>query len=102
MTDPDWKLKAACRKRPELFFAGKGGGTPYAEARTLCGKCPGRSECLEMTMQAEGDAGRNYRYGMFAGLTPDERWQLYRCRAGKCQHEDCSDRPTGKEPTNAG
>lgn len=50
----------------------------YATARTYCGECPVREQCL-IDAQLNGD-----KIGMFGGLSPNERrdlrWRPRRCR----------------------
>ncbi|WP_367255875.1 WhiB family transcriptional regulator [Trueperella pyogenes] len=47
-----------------------------ARAKEICDSCPVKDECLSTTMWAEGDARASNRYGIYAGLTPTERYQL--------------------------
>lgn len=83
----DWRIDAACREvDPELFFppAGPIGLASAAAARRVCAGCPVRRDCLEAALRVED--GRYGRYGMWGGMTPKERYQLSRCRAGTCRH----------------
>jgi len=50
---------------PDLFFPDKGEST--AGAKFVCRRCPVRQPCAE--------AGRYERFGVWGGLTPDERRQ---------------------------
>lgn len=59
-----WADDAACRGHGELFFNEHGGTWPHA-ARLLCTSCPVAAECAE--------AGVGEPYGMWGGLTPQER-----------------------------
>ncbi|MBA0126306.1 WhiB family transcriptional regulator [Haloechinothrix sp. YIM 98757] len=67
MTDT-WRNKALCRQYdPEIFFPFTGD----AELpKRVCGSCPVRERCLRYAL----DTGQ--RYGVWGGLTEDERRQL--------------------------
>ncbi len=72
MSGIDWRQRAACAgiEDPDIFFPAAEDGAVYeaqvAVAKTVCGGCPVRAECLTYAMGhlAEGIAG---------GLTPEER-----------------------------
>lgn len=71
-----WRQEAACRDLPtELFFPiGHG---PRAQAQThlakeICGACAVRGECLDYALAT------NARYGVFGGLSEDERRDVRR------------------------
>lgn len=70
-----WQAGAACATAdPALFFPDEAGRQhDYTEARAICGGCEVRGACLE--------AGLRERFGMWAGLTPNERAKLARQRA---------------------
>jgi len=73
--DDDWWLRAACRGRdPEMFFTGE--RDPRA-ARKICEGCPVRAECLQDVLKDETD---DRRFGVRAGLTPQERKKLMKER----------------------
>ena len=78
----DWLDHANCREYPgELFFAEDSeSGFSYNEARTICSTCPVRADCLDVTMRLEGSNHQTFRFGMWAGLSPRERYNLYRRR----------------------
>lgn len=69
--------RAACAGMPHhVFFptgptgrAASKKTDPYAQARQVCGRCPVRQECLELS---DTDP-QTWGHGMFGGLTPDER-----------------------------
>jgi len=64
-----WQDDALCKETdPELFFPDTGGSTRAAKA--VCMRCPVRVECLLDAMQ------RKERYGIFGGLTENERRKL--------------------------
>lgn len=79
----DWRDSAACRDEdPELFFpiSEVGPGSAQVErAKSVCARCPVRSECLKYAM----DSGLGY--GIFGGLTVLERRQLARQPDGRQQ-----------------
>lgn len=65
---------------PEAWFTP--GLTPE-QAGALCTGCPVMAECLAVAMTAEGSlVGGKFsgRYGVWGGLTPDQRAALHRRR----------------------
>jgi WhiB family redox-sensing transcriptional regulator len=63
---PDSFERALCRQAdPELWFPEP--DEDDRAAKLICGWCPVRSECLAWAMDA------NEPYGIYGGLTPDER-----------------------------
>lgn len=94
--EQDWGTKAECRNaETELFFshalnAGqavrkKFSGQHHLEIReNFCGRCPVRRQCFEQIMTAEGGAGKLYRFGVYAGLTPDQRHSLMKRETWHC------------------
>ena len=75
----DWRHKAECRNEdPELFFPiGTSGPAllQIAEAKAVCHRCPVSAECLRWAL----DSGQDY--GVWGGLTEDERRALKRRNA---------------------
>lgn len=79
-----WQKDAACRGEDlDLFFGpptgddreyGPAKSEREAEAKWLCSLCPVRTECLESAL-ANGE-----RYGVWGGLTEDERKRELRNR----------------------
>jgi WhiB family transcriptional regulator, redox-sensing transcriptional regulator len=73
-----WRAEAACRgEDPELFFpAGSTGPAllQIAEAKEVCARCPVRDACLDFAL------GSGQRFGIWGGLTEDERRSLRRRR----------------------
>ncbi|MFC8598162.1 WhiB family transcriptional regulator [Isoptericola sp. NPDC057191] len=69
-------MEAECRKGdPELFFSPEGErGEPRMdrerEAKSVCGRCPVSSDCLEYALMTER---RSTRYGVWGGQTAEER-----------------------------
>ena len=84
--DDDWRHHAACREEdPELHFpVGYDSGPNKAqieEARAVCARCPFTGldgPCLTAALKAEGTSGQDYRYGIYAGTTPRQRWAMTR------------------------
>lgn len=72
----DWRHGAACRDEdPELFFPISQlgpGAQQTGRAKAVCETCPVRQECLAFAV----DNGLDY--GVFGGLTGDERRSLLR------------------------
>ncbi|MEV0406128.1 WhiB family transcriptional regulator [Actinoallomurus sp. NPDC050550] len=69
LLDVAWMNHAECQKAdPELFFP-IGNLTPdqVAEARTVCGRCPVRADCLHYSLETA------QRYGIWGGADEDER-----------------------------
>lgn len=79
---------APCTKAdPDTSFTHQGQDAHVVmnRAKKLCDQCPlvAKAECLEHAMRAEGNTNSDGRYGVFGGLTPNERAQLARERSGK-------------------
>lgn len=69
----------ACADDPDLFYDNR----RAEHARAVCAECPYRVECLETAMYGELNYEyRRYRYGIFGGLTGEEREALQRERDG--------------------
>ncbi|MBQ1157143.1 WhiB family transcriptional regulator [Streptomyces sp. A73] len=67
--DPTVEAAAACKDTStDLFFSD--GREEIAVAKEICGSCPVRVRCLDRAL-ANGE-----RFGIFGGLTPDERSEL--------------------------
>lgn len=69
----DWRRDAACAEvAPEIFYPLDldPTGPAVTAARQVCAGCPVRLDCLLDVMEGE-DPSR--RWGITAGLTPDER-----------------------------
>ncbi|MER5213665.1 WhiB family transcriptional regulator [Streptomyces sp. NPDC002838] len=66
-----WAEDASCRGYDlDLFFTDSKRG--IAQAKQVCAGCPVREECLDEGLRAEDGS----RYGIYGGLTPDERAEL--------------------------
>ena len=74
----DWQLDGACRRvGPEVFFHPEGERGPSRErrvqrAKAVCGSCPVLTTCREHALRAREP------YGVWGGLTEDEREAIYR------------------------
>jgi WhiB family transcriptional regulator, redox-sensing transcriptional regulator len=86
-----WRARAACRgEDPELFFPVGSVGPALAhiaEAKQVCAQCPVREACLNFALST----GQNY--GIWGGLTEDERRTLRRRR-----QRAAARRPTAGHP----
>jgi WhiB family redox-sensing transcriptional regulator len=66
-----WAEAAACRGSDlNLFFSDA--EAKVQQAKRICAGCPVRAECLDEGLRAEDSS----RYGIYGGLTPDERTEL--------------------------
>ncbi|AXQ51408.1 WhiB family transcription factor [Mycobacterium phage Aggie] len=86
----DWTLGAACTQTdPEVFYPEK--GESIEPARTICARCDVRAKCLEVALA--NDEG----FGIWGGLTPNQRLALKRGRAfracGYCGEQFMPGRP---------
>ena len=86
-----WRERAACRgEDPELFFPIGSTGPALdqiAEAKEVCGRCPVREACLDFALST-GQA-----YGIWGGLTEDERRSLRRRRQRAATRRSSADQP---------
>ncbi len=78
LMNDSWREYAACRTQdPELFFPVGSSGPALEEiemAKSICHHCPVREQCLDYAMKTGQD------YGIWGGLTEDERRVLARRR----------------------
>lgn len=83
--DDSWRDDAACLDMPgDVFFPVRGNSrkddptydAQIAEAKAICAGCPVRVDCLDWAL-ATGQA-----FGIWGGLTPDERRPLQKARDG--------------------
>jgi WhiB family transcriptional regulator, redox-sensing transcriptional regulator len=78
----EWQMQGTCRTAdPEAFFpaeASRGRNRASIEnrAKAMCAQCPVIEECLDHAMRVREP------YGVWGGLTAEERNQLQRRRAG--------------------
>lgn len=83
-----WQHRARCRGLDlDLFIPeGKVGSEARLanrRAAQYCAHCPVVRQCLELALRAEGSAPAQNRFGVYGGLTPDQRHDLYRRRMGQ-------------------
>lgn len=68
-----WMVEGLCRQvDPDLWFADKGDWPSTVKAKKVCFRCPVRIECADFAM-----ANRE-QYGVWGGLTPEQRKMLRR------------------------
>lgn len=68
----DWRVHAACRDRdPDGLFVR---GAEQKKAKTVCGGCPVRTECLAEALD------NRINFGVWGGMTERERRALLRRR----------------------
>jgi WhiB family redox-sensing transcriptional regulator len=86
-----WRAQAACRgEDPELFFPIGSTGPVLAQitqAKQVCARCPVREACLDFAL----DTGQ--AYGIWGGLTEDERRSLRRRRQRAAARRSAADQP---------
>jgi WhiB family redox-sensing transcriptional regulator len=71
--DQDWRSSGLCAATdPDLWFAV--GAVEHREAKSICRRCPVRSQCLAYAMEAPVD------HGIWGGMTERER-RRYRRKA---------------------
>lgn len=81
LTDDDegWEERALCAQTdPEAFFPLKGSST--REAKQVCNSCEVRAECLTTALT------RDEPYGIWGGLTGNERRRLRKQHRGDREH----------------
>ncbi len=76
----EWQFQGACREAdPRLFFHPDSERGPAKLCRDraavkICQECPVMLQCREHSLQVEEP------YGVWGGLTQDERWDAIRAR----------------------
>jgi WhiB family redox-sensing transcriptional regulator len=87
-----WRADAACRgEAAELFFPSGSTGpalTQIAKAKEVCARCPVREACLEFAL------GTGQRYGIWGGLTEDERRSVRRRRQRAAARRPAAEQPS--------
>ena len=82
----DWRLAAACRdKDPELFFPLGNAGMALQqleEEKAVCRSCNVATECLKCALETNQD------YGVWGGLSEDERRTLKRRALRARRHQE--------------
>lgn len=101
-----WEDRAACAGLPtDRFFDdvwpedGDGGTafdvTAFEDARAVCASCPVRLSCYEDAMTREAGSAQSRRFGMRAGVTPSQRYSIWRRDAISCEVCDETYDPLG-------
>jgi WhiB family transcriptional regulator, redox-sensing transcriptional regulator len=79
----DWRHHAICREEaPELFFPIGNTGPALIEieeAKSVCRRCPVMEQCGRWALES------GQEYGVWGGLTEDERHDIWRRRAVRRQ-----------------
>jgi WhiB family transcriptional regulator, redox-sensing transcriptional regulator len=71
---PEWHEYSACRGLDiNIFFPEYSVDKAFAQARSVCQSCPVIAECLDNQLRYEDF---DDRWGMFGGLTPNERKEI--------------------------
>ncbi len=74
---PDWVSEALCAEvGGDLWFAEKGNWHATVKAKRICRQCPVRPQCLLYALE------RGEQYGVWGGMTPEQRSALRRPVAG--------------------
>lgn len=74
--DQTWRERAACDGADvEAFYPARRDRVDQ-RAITTCRTCPVAADCLDVAMRDETGLPGDYRYGIWGGLTPDERAAL--------------------------
>jgi hypothetical protein len=79
----DWQDHAICasgRHSPELWDPELTPRHIWPYVKAMCAACPSQAPCLEDAMRGEGGVEASGRFGIVAGLSPGDRWRLYRER----------------------
>ena len=73
-----WMTRASCAQiSGDLWYADEGQPSHRKAAIETCRKCPVRTQCLAHAMELEAkDERTSIRYGIFGGLTPQQRIKL--------------------------
>ena len=83
MSNLAYDTRTPCEQEPELFHAPDrelpgDKATREAAAKALCATCPAavREDCLRIAMENEAGLSAGNRWGLYAGLTEQERADL--------------------------
>jgi hypothetical protein len=89
-----WMDDAACKGATALMYdavwpgdldGGPADPDALEHARSMCNVCPVRRRCIELVMEHERGIAAANRYGVAAGMTPEQRWTLEKRRAMRCE-----------------
>lgn len=79
---PNWRLRAACRDadKPDAFFSHPSDALGADQvALQRCSTCPVTEQCLKAALAFERGQD-SMRFGIWGGLTPEERARIDRQR----------------------
>lgn len=81
--DRDWRDRALCGDDPDLWYPHPKSSNAIiaaqtAEAKRICRNCPVLKQCRADVQAIEGGTGPNSRWGIRAGMTPQERHNEWR------------------------
>lgn len=85
MTAPvdGWQKAGRCREIGPGAFVPATDHEPldlYRQARPVCAGCPVKAQCLEYALDLEGPVPTAGRSGIYGGLSPRQRYSVYRKR----------------------
>lgn len=91
-----WVNEAGCYDQPiEVFYPPEDDPkATYKVARSLCERCPVRLPCLDYALET------GEKWGMWGGLTPEERTREKRCRDRHRRQEWIKSSPAPLEATD--
>ena len=88
MTDLDWRQYAMCGViSSDLMFPAMTDTAGVVYAREVCHGCQVRDECLEDALSSEKGVPKDSRYGIRAGRTPGERYNIQMMRRPSKQRQ---------------
>lgn len=88
MTELDWRQYGECKLLdPEVMFPAMTDTADVVYAREVCHGCQVRDECLEDALSSEKGVPRDSRYGIRAGRTPGERYNIQMMRRPSKQNQ---------------
>lgn len=74
----DWRDEALCREMNDDTFFPQPGDTDGTEtAKAICARCPVQPTCLEVALAEEGGRTKDNRFGVWGGLTHNQRYARY-------------------------
>lgn len=79
MSSEEWAFDALCRQGdPEMWFPDRiNNGHDTETAKRWCRACPVLAQCRAYALREEGDEPAETRYGIWGGMTPRERKDLF-------------------------
>jgi Transcription factor WhiB. len=88
----DWRELASCKGWAEKgvdpwFPEHPAEPKAFETAARICAGCPVAQQCLDAAMDGEKSLHGRQRYGMYAGMTPGERYSLHLRKARQAAKE---------------